>query len=163
MGRAAVLPRRPARARVVAFWAVMYCCIAPRGQADGCRAAGGPACFAGAPLAPAKHWLAQRMRVRLCRDSTRCPASLPPLPPYATSCKCSPQLARVSAPVVIGSDASGLQRVTYDERGWSTWEYHARNSSSLGDRGPLRVNFIQQGETGAPIVFVHGFGASSFQ
>lgn len=79
-------------------------------------------------------------------------------------CECSS--AHVGSHVDIVSDALGRKRLKYNHDGWGTWEYYARNPASVPSapetKQAWRVNYIRRGETGPPIVFVHGFGASSF-
>ena len=79
-------------------------------------------------------------------------------------CECSS--AHVGSHVDIVSDAFGRKRLKYNHEGWGTWEYYARNPASVPSapetKQAWRVNYIRRGETGPPIVFVHGFGASSF-
>ena len=49
-------------------------------------------------------------------------------------------------------DTFGVKRVAYEERGWEVWNW----------RG-IDVNYISYGNTGPPVILIHGFGASSYQ
>ena len=58
-----------------------------------------------------------------------------------------------SAPLLrLERDASGVERVAYEESGWHVWNW----------RG-IDVNYIAYGSSGPPILLIHGFGASAYQ
>jgi pimeloyl-ACP methyl ester carboxylesterase len=77
-----------------------------------------------------------------------------------------------SAPELqFSTDCRGRPRLKYCESGWKTWSFSPSSrvnaSSTLAGAGhkqprACRVNYIQHGENGVPVVFVHGFGASAF-
>ena len=74
-------------------------------------------------------------------------------------------------------DEQGRERLNYSDKGFDTWHHtltvSSEESSMMGkddspdaapstDTRSVRVNYIQHGDTGLPVVFVHGFGASGF-
>eukprot|EP00898_Chlorokybus_atmophyticus_P001770 jgi/Chlat1/2594/Chrsp178S02448 len=54
-------------------------------------------------------------------------------------------------PVDLETDANGVERVAYRPDGWNRWVWEGHN-----------INYIKHGETGPPVVLVHGFGASAY-
>jgi len=48
-------------------------------------------------------------------------------------------------------DRKGRKRIAYRASGWNKWRWKGNN-----------INYIQSGEEGTPILFVHGFGAHAY-
>mmetsp|Transcript_90 Transcript_90/g.147 ORF Transcript_90/g.147 Transcript_90/m.147 type:complete len:406 (+) Transcript_90:123-1340(+) len=48
-------------------------------------------------------------------------------------------------------DSKGRERLAFRESGWKKWNWKGYN-----------INYVQHGEKGTPIVFVHGFGAHAY-
>lgn len=66
-------------------------------------------------------------------------------PPVST-----PDVVQICEPALV-KDSSGVERLDLSEVGWSQWMW----------RG-YKINFIQAGDSGEPLLLIHGFGASSY-
>lgn len=62
----------------------------------------------------------------------------------------SPGIQQICEPSVV-QDSFGMERLALSKIGWSQWTWNGH-----------KVNFVQAGDEGSPIVLVHGFGASSY-
>lgn len=51
----------------------------------------------------------------------------------------------------LETDIHGVNRVPYRDQGWNFWNWQNH-----------RIHYVQAGSSGAPIVLVHGFGASAY-
>jgi pimeloyl-ACP methyl ester carboxylesterase len=70
-----------------------------------------------------------------------------------------------NAALSFDRDAQGREKLRYRADGFHTWRHTLNHSGGRdGEDAPqtARVNYIQHGTAGAPVVFVHGFGASGF-
>lgn len=61
-----------------------------------------------------------------------------------------PEIRQVCEPAVV-QDSFGIDRLALSKDGWSQWTWNGH-----------KINFVQAGDEGSPIVLVHGFGASSY-
>lgn len=60
-----------------------------------------------------------------------------------------------AAPVTYEQDPQGLTRLKYQTEGWNFWDWTYNNEQ-------FRIQYVQAGTQGPPIVLVHGYGASSY-
>jgi len=88
------------------------------------------------------------------------------LRPQPHGCPCRPAGVRAlrGAALQFALDAYGRERLCYSEDGFETWRHtlSGRDGTPRGVPQTVRVNYIQHGTAGTPVVLVHGFGASGF-
>mmetsp|Transcript_14991 Transcript_14991/g.17975 ORF Transcript_14991/g.17975 Transcript_14991/m.17975 type:complete len:428 (-) Transcript_14991:141-1424(-) len=63
------------------------------------------------------------------------------------------QVAAASSGEVLNyeTDTKGRTRLAFKEEGWNTWNWNGN-----------KINYIESGESGTPILLVHGFGAHAY-
>eukprot|EP00193_Tetraselmis_chui_P009247 CAMPEP_0177757714 /NCGR_PEP_ID=MMETSP0491_2-20121128/3790_1 /TAXON_ID=63592 /ORGANISM="Tetraselmis chuii, Strain PLY429" /LENGTH=394 /DNA_ID=CAMNT_0019273383 /DNA_START=81 /DNA_END=1265 /DNA_ORIENTATION=- len=59
--------------------------------------------------------------------------------------------------VPVETDSRGLTRLVLRKEGWQFWE-----CTLPGEDKPRRLHYVQAGDSGPPIILVHGFGASAY-